>query len=322
VDHPLAFVLPNHDYFDVDDGRGLVGRATFATLKHAQYLFNRTFDSVTDLEDYCHKLVSVDQVLHELKGADRLLFEAAWDRDPRTQLVRAISEHPPPRPGSNAGDRVAAACLGRMPQAMAAKENAIRFGGTPLITAETSWAYYTWLLDYEAARPPEDKRHGQTMHVVRAMVSDQHNNLQWLGNVPPETVIEIRKRGLADDLRALLGRGVADLIGVNPTNYFRTTDQVVENLERAFREHQRGLIEARQKKLMLYGVDVGSCMVVGGVAVAAALTNSAALGVVSGLLGVAGLPNLRDIKTKFSEIAAEDRIRRDSPTGLLFRHLR
>ncbi|MCW5238255.1 hypothetical protein [Verminephrobacter eiseniae] len=134
-------------------------------------------------------------------------------------------------------------------------------------------------------------------------------------------MLEIRKRGLANELRELLGHGVPNLIGINPDNYFRTADQVVENLNSAFSKHQQALKEARQKKLKLYGIDVAACTATGAVAVAAALTGNVTLGAISGALGVAGLPNLRDIKTKFKQISAEDKAHRESPTGLLFRHV-
>jgi hypothetical protein len=123
-------------------------------------------------------------------------------------------------------------------------------------------------------------------------------------------------------LRDLLGHGVSNLIGINPDNYFRTADQVVDNLDSAFRKHRQALVDARKKKLKLYGIDVAACAVTGTVAVAAALTSSVTLGALSGALGVAGLPNLKDIKTKFKQILAEDKARRESPTGLLFRHVR
>ena len=182
--------------------------------------------------------------------------------------------------------------------------------------------HFTWLLEYQGAPSHDDLNIRHSMHVVRALVSEADNNLQWLGNVPPETVLEIRKRGLANELRELLGQGVSNLININRDNYFRTADQVVENLDAAFRKHQQELMEARQKKLKLYGIDVGACAATGAVAVAAALTGNVTLGAISGVLGVAGLPNLRDIKTKFQQISAEDKARRESPTGLLFRHVR
>lgn len=324
VTPPIVLVVPNPDDIDIDRRATLVQRAEQAQCKHGGYLFNRSFESLGHLAEFCGALSTVDQVMGELKGGDRLLFDTEWQRDPREQLLQTMATGHPLPPGmdpSIAGHHILAACFGRMPQALGAQENAFHFGGTPLINAETSWLYYTWLLEYEGNTAREDAQNRKSMHVVRALTSEANNNLEWLGNVPPETVLEIRKQGLAEEVRTLLGRGVGDLIGINPDNYFRTADQVVENLDQAFRRHQKQLAEARAKKLKLFGIDVASCIAVGGIAVTAALTSSPGLGAVSGVLGVAGLPSLKDIKTKLKDIAAEDRARRCSPTGLLFRHV-
>lgn len=323
IDPPLALVVPNPSDVEPEGRQALVEDCEPLTCKHAAYLFGRPFESLDHLKEFCADLVTVDHVMAELKGQDRLLFDAEWDRAPRNQLLQAMKE--PVLPGLDrniAGNYILKACLGRMPQAMATQQNAHHFGGTPLINAETSWLHYTWMLEYEGAPAPNDPRQRQSMHVVRALVAEAGNNLEWLGNVPPETVLEIRKKGLAQEVRSILGHGVSDLIGINPDNYFRTADQIVENLDRAFREHQKVLSEAKLKKLKLYGIDVSACIAVGGMGVAAALTGSPTLGAVSGLLGAVGLPNLKDIKTKFSQIVAEDRARKVSPTGLLFRHVR
>ena len=205
---------------------------------------------------------------------------------------------------------------------MGAQEATYHFGGTPFINAETSWLYFTWLLEYQGIPKADNMTNRQSMHVIRALVSEAHNNLEWLGNVPPETVLDIRKRGLAQELRELLGHGVSDLISIRSDNYFRTSDQVVDNLNAAFSKHQKSLREARQKKLKLYGIDVGACLATGAVAVTAALTGNITASAISGLLGVAGIPNFRDIKTKYNQISAEDKARRESPTGLLFSHIK
>ena len=324
VDPPIAMIVPNPDDADDEDRKGLILRASPAICAHAKYLFDRTFESVEELQDFCIRLKTVDQVVKELKRPDRLIFDTDWGKDPVQQLSMSLKEnnHFPAMDKSNAGLHVFASSIGRMPQAMGAQQAANHFGGSPFINAETSWLHYTWLLEYQGAPREDDLTNRHSMHVVRALVSETTNNLEWLGNVPPETVLEIRKRGLAEELRELLGRGVSDLIGINPDNFFRTADQVVDNLDSAFRKHQQALAEARQKKLKLYGIDVGVCAVTGTVAVAAALTSNPTLGAISGVLGVAGLPNLKDIKTKFKQIAAEDKARRESPTGLLFRHVK
>lgn len=323
VDPPIAMIVPNPDDADEDSRSKLIVRATPAICAHAEYLFGRPFESVEEFHEFCAHLNTVEQVMKELKRPERLIFDTEWGVDPIHQLSMSLKENSgfPMWSDSHAGSHVFASSIGRMPQAIGAQLAASNFGGTPFINAETSWLHFTWLLEYQGAPRTDDKTNRHSMHVIRALVSESSTNLEWLGNVPPETVLEIRKRGLAEELRNLLGNGVSSLININPDNYFRTADQVVDNLDSAFRRHQQELKEAKQKKLKLYGIDVGACAATGAVAVAAALTGNAALGAVSGLLGVAGLPNIKDIKTKYQQISAEEKARKESPTGLLFRHV-
>lgn len=323
VDPPIAMIVPNPDDGDDNDRQGLIFRATPAICSHARYLFDRTFESIEELQEFCIHLETVEQLFKALKRPDRLIFDTKWGNDPREQLAMSMKEnaHLLGMNESNAGRHVFASSIGRMPQALGAQEAAQHFRGSPFINAETSWLHYTWLLEYQGGNRDDDLTTRHSMHIVRALVAETHNNLEWLGNVPPETVLEIRRRGLANDLRELLADGVSNLVGINPDNYFRTADQVVDNLDTAFRKHQATLREARNKKLKLYGIDVAACTATGAVAVAAALTGNVTLGAISGALGVAGLPNLKDIKTKFKQIADAEKAHRESPTGLLFRHV-
>lgn len=323
VDPPIAMIVPNTDDADDNDRSGLIVRATPAICAHARYLFNRAFESIEELQEFCLRLETIDQVMKVLKSPERLIFSADWGTDPRQQLEMALKENASllGMNEPNVGYHVFTSAIGRMPQALGAQEAAQHFRGSPFINAETSWLHYTWLLEYQGGLRDDDLTTRHSMHVVRALAAETHNNLEWLGNVPPETVIEIRRRGLADELRELLAEGVSNLIDINPDNYFRTADQIVDNLDTAFRRHQAALREARNKKLKLYGIDVAACTATGAVAVAAALTGNVALGAISGALGVVGLPNLKDIKTKFKQIAAEEKARRESPTGILFRHV-
>jgi hypothetical protein len=133
VNPPIALVLPNIDDIEGTGIQQIVKRSEPAMLKHAQYLFGRIFDSLEHVKDFCDSLTTVDQVLAEMKGADRLLFDTAWDKNPFAQLTRTMSEYPI-APGFGleqriAGHHVLSACLSRMPQALAAQENALHFGG-------------------------------------------------------------------------------------------------------------------------------------------------------------------------------------------------
>lgn len=326
LDPPVALVLPNRDDIYLENRQTLITRAMPLALRHAEYLFHQKFESVEHLKRFCDKLKTVDQVLSELKGQDRLLIDTDWGQTAREQLERALVEETTLLPGLTkgiAGSHVLQSCVGRMSQAMGAQENALNFGGTPFINASTSWMHYTWLLDYQGTngRLAGDEQ-TTSMHVVHALAHERDNNLSWLGNVPVKAVLEIRRNGLMDEVRSLLGSGISELIKADPNNYFRTADQVVGNLDKAFSKHQAELLNARNKKLKLFGLDVPACLAVGAVGIAAAtITNNPAWGVVAAMLGQVGLPNLKDIKTKFKDLRDEEKLRSTSPTGLLFHHV-
>lgn len=323
IDPPMVIVSPNPKDINADDRSALTEQSQLLSCRHAGYLFGRDFESIEHLAEYCSHLATVEQVIAELKGKDRLIFDANWGVSPLDQLRTAMHEGSTPGLDPTvAGNHVFFACLGRMPQALAAQQCASHYGGTPFIGVETSWRYFNWMLEYQGQAGTYAQADRESMHIVRALSAEADNNLQWLGNVPPETVLQIRKAGLAEELRSILGRGVAELISIRPNNYYRTADKVVDNLDRAFRAHQASLNEARLKKLKLYGIDVASCVAVGTIGVAAALTGNIALGAVGSVLGVAGLPNLKDIKTKYTELKAEEHARNSAPTGMLFKHLR
>lgn len=155
VDPPIAMIVPNRDDPSDDERSSLVLRAVPAICAHAKYLFGRTFDGVDDLQEFCLHLKTVDQVMKELKGPDRLIFDTEWGSSPSQQLSRAMIEHaylPGMAEEPHAGLQIFNTSLGRMPQALGAQEASLHFRGTPYINAETSWLHFTWLLEYQGCQ--------------------------------------------------------------------------------------------------------------------------------------------------------------------------
>lgn len=322
IDPPIVVISPDPKDLGDEDKSDLFKDSEILTCKHLGYLFDREFESYESVSEFCRSLETVDQIIAELHGRDRLILSSEWGTDPRGQLEKAVQKPPiQALRDESAGMCLLGGLAGRMPQALGAQRNALRIGGTPVINAATSWLYYSWMMGYQGSQVHNDPDR-TTLHVTRALSAELGNNLQWLGNVPPETVLEIRRRGLADEVRSILGEGIADLVSLKPDNYFRTADQVIDNLDRAFLKHQKSLREAKSKKLKLYGIDVPACLAVGGIAVAAAITANPLLGAVSGIASVMGFANLKDIKTKYSVVSSEDKLRAASPTGLMFRHVK
>lgn len=322
---PIAVILPHPDDITRGENSELLIRATPEILRHAEHLFDRRFDDLAHYREFCSSLNSVESALAELKRPERILFDTAWQRGAEAQLRRVIAEVQPTLPGfdpTNPGDQIYSATVGRMPQALAAKMIAQQFRSTPLISARTSWEYFRWFVEYQTDENGHREQDPKAEHITRALIAQRDYNLSWLGNVPIDTVLEIRKNGQAEELRQLLSFGIDELISARPDNFHRTSDQVVDNLNRALDGHQRKILEAKKKKIKLYGLDVGSLVVTGTIAVTAATTASPLLGAASGLLGILGLPNLRDIHSRFKEQKAIDTERNNSLTGLLFSHVK
>ena len=52
-------------------------------------------------------------------------------------------------------------------------------------------------------------------------------------------LIELRKTQALAEIRKVLADGIAELAQSNPTNFFRTTDQVLDNIQKAFDGHRK-----------------------------------------------------------------------------------
>jgi hypothetical protein len=322
IQPPLVAIQPPQADINIEYRRNIFNKSTPSFLKHAHYLFDRKFESSDELKEFCSYLDTIEIAMKHIKRPDRILFDTAWPMDPRTQLETILAKGREPLPGlkNTAGNQMLGACLGRFPQALGIRDAAQDYGGTPYIHAETSWKYYNWMLEYDSKNKKQDYDN-TNMHIVRALSSEMDDNLAWLGNIPPKTILKIRLNGQAEEIRDLLSSGISELVNNSPNNYHKTADKVVNNLDVAFRKHQKMILSAKKEKLRFYGIDVGSCIVTGTIAVAAAYTSSATLGTISAGLGLLGTPNLKDIKSKFKEMRASERKYKSSPTGLLFNHI-
>jgi hypothetical protein len=197
-----------------------------------------------------------------------------------------------------------------------------RLRGTPIIDAPTSWQYFVWKLEYDA-RDAEQDFHVGNLHVLRGLQNLAEGEMEWLGNVPPEALIEIRKTGAFEEIRAVLGRGVEELATANPDNFYRTTDQVFGNIYSAFKDHRRKVDDLTAKKWRFAGSDIGSWLVVGSLAITAAATGTP----VWGLAAIAAdqlldAPKLRDIPKSIKQLANETQQLKRSPVGVLFEYSR
>ena len=145
--------------------------------------------------------------------------------------------------------------------------------------------------------------------------------MEWLCRVPQQALIELRNNDAISEIRSILGNGINELTQANPLNFCRTTDQVFDNIEKAFDQHRKSIKKLRDKKWKFAGSDIGSWLVVGTLAVTAAATGSPSMGIAAyASTEILNAPKLRDIPKSIQKLADESRKINRSPVGMLFKY--
>lgn len=316
---PIIVILPDMGVLQEGEREFFKRLGEEDSLIHSGKLFGRDFESFEELMDFCGSLDSIERTVSEISDGSRVLFDTEWDEDVGDQIAKAMkSEHMQPFGHITPGVALASQALGRMSVSNEMLVKARRLNGTPIIDAPTSWQYLVWKMEYDAEKA-ESEFNSQDLHVVKGINDLSTGEMQWIGNIPPEALIEIRKEGAMEEIRDILGKGVNDLIKVNPTNFHRSRDQIFENINSAFSHHQKNLDNLSTKKWKFAGKDIGSWVVVGSLEVAAAVTSTP----VWGMATIAAdqmfdVPKLKDIPKSIRELAKENQKVKKSPVGLLF----
>jgi hypothetical protein len=321
VSPPVVVILPDNTALEQDEGQFFLQLGQRDAVVHATKVFRRPFDSFDDLKEFASSLDTVDRVVREVAEPNRVLFDTQWKGSLKEQLERACTDELAELLGTkNPGVIVAAQAVGRMSVSNELLAKAYRLRGTPIIEAATSWQYFVWKLEYDAENL-EREANFPDLHVVRALESVAHNEMQWLGRVPAEALIELRKTKAIQEIRTILAKGVKELSLTNPANFHRTTEQVFENIRAAFQQHRKGIDELSSKKWRFARSDIGSWLVVGSLLVTAAATGVPFWGILAIAADqVLDAPKLRSIPKSIQGLARETQRLRQSPVGMLFKY--
>ncbi|MBL7252166.1 hypothetical protein ACLD02_18005 [Alloalcanivorax sp. C16-2] len=316
---PIVVVLPDMAVLQEDEQRFFAKLGQQDALIHSSKIFGRSFESFEELMEFAGSLPSFDLVEKAVVDPSRVLFDSEVSGGLKEQLSKASGGFSGLLGTDHCGAIVASNAAGRMATCNELLIKARRLQGTPVIDAPTSWQYFGWKLEYDAERV-EGNDPKEALHVLRGLQHLAENEMTWLGNVPPEALVAIRKDGALAEIRQIIGQGVQELAEANPNNFHRTSDQIFENFHAAFDLHKRNVDELRSKGWKFAGSDIGSWFVVGSLAVAATATGIPAWG----LAAIAAdqlldAPKLRDIPKSIRDLAEENNRVKRSPVGMLFK---
>ena len=318
LDTPIVVILPDLAQLQEDEREFYHNLGKQDSLIHAGKLFNREFESFEELMSFAQELDTLERAVAEIGDESRFLFDTEWTDDISTQIKNALeSEHYKPFVKSP-GLLLATQAVGRMTVSNELLLKSRRLNGSPIIDAPTSWQYLVWKMEYDAERA-ENQLKSTNLHIVKGLNDLANGEMQWLGNIPHQSLIELRKQGALDEIRNILGNGVNDLIECRPSNFHRSRDQIFDNINGAFELHKKNIDELKAKKWKFAGKDIGSWLVVGTLEVTAAVTGLPVWGMATiaadQLLDV---PKLKDIPQSIRDLSDDNTKLKKSPVGMLF----
>lgn len=317
--HPIIVMTPFRS--SVDDGERdlLVEIMNVDGLKHASVMFGREFASAEELWSFGEKLDSPEKVIAALAQPDRLLFDTEWNDPLADQIKRAlITEWRDIGGEAHPGLLSVGVAFSRMGQATDLLLKSRYLSGVPLIEAETSWRYFNWKLEYNAAQAQDDPT---ALHMIKGLQRVAETDETWLGSIPPDALIEMRQSGAFEEIRSVLSSGVSEIAELNQDAYFRSSDQIVDNIRDAFDAHSKEVARLRSKNIRFAGHDIGSMLIAGGIDVASIVTGTPTFGAASLAVNqLLDVPKLREIPSRFRELKDAHVALKRSPMGMLFKH--
>lgn len=315
---PIVAILPFDSSHDEESDEMLVNASLPDFFQHMERLFGRKFSSFEEAGEFAASLDTPEKAVAEIINRERLLFDVEWTEPLPDQIKKAISDNSDIAGGQHPGIYILNQSFGRMRQANDILGKSRNLGGVPLLDAPTSWQYLNWKMEYSATRFGHELL---PLHMSRGLQSLGSTEFQWLGDIPPDALIEMRRQGALDEIRATLSSGVEEIAIVKPENFFRTADKIGENLEEAFAKHQEKIQELRKKKWTFLGKDIGTWLVVGSIEVGAAFSGLPVVGAAAFAADqLLDAPKLKDLPGKAKSVFKEAKDIQKTPMGLLFRH--
>lgn len=324
VEKPIVVILPDREMMDEFSFQHIASVRDQDALYHASKIFGRSFESIEHLQRFSKRLNTIEKFVKAIKDPTKVLFDVSYKDPLDVQLKDQLEGQFKRLLGTdNPGLLVATVVAGKMGICNELLMKSARVGGVPLIDAPTSWEYFKWKLQYDAERTFPERDYSQ-LHVVKGLNGLTNSKLSWVGKIPSKGLIELRKTGAINEIRAILSKGIDELVTSNPLDFRQTSHKVFNNLNFAFNQHQENIKELTNKKWKIAGKDFGSWLVMGTVEIASACIGTPLYGVSTVVLNqIIDAPKLKDLPKSIEKIKDVDKQKEQlskSPIGLMFNY--
>lgn len=322
---PIALLVPDRNlHEDSRENDQLVRVVGIDSLLFLNRLFEKQFGSLAEAEAFFRRFSDAYEVFREAKRADLLVFTGDAVAEPGQQLEALLRdarrltplEYLPTDPKQRDLEILWRAIDGRMRQANDLMLAADAITASPLITAPVSFRWLSTKLELnrEFAASALGAEGHLDLPKTNALLSEP---LDWLANVPLDTLVDLRRRGQLSDIRKQFTEALDGFSG-SPVNRLDAVARDIDHgLAVAIAAHQERVkaLDASLRTELKIAVPT----LIG--AVAATLQPGVAAlipDVLKGLAGLVGAANLKDIIKAIAVHYRERKTLGRTPMGILW----
>jgi hypothetical protein len=284
-----------------------IGKAvSFDCISVTNKLYETKFETFDELRSFFSKFNSTKEAAKNIIRPEFFWLSEAAPIEPLSQLEAhesvlnksfSIERLPEEWQG---GQKILFFLLGRMYQVNEVLHQASVQNAHPLIQAPVSfhWLKLKTEINQELISKELEIDINVELLKTNALLS---KNLDWLSNIPINTLVEFRRKGRLEEFRKLVSKDFNQLSDLSLQDVSRVTNQVDYNLSTAFAEHQEKLSELNMnlKQEMIVSVPTLLLSIAAILQPIFATTLPAWLSPIGGIVGATKLKDVIAAATKY-----------------------
>jgi hypothetical protein len=300
----------------------LIKQSSIDAIAVANAVFAQKFDTEEDVKAFFQKLKTPQALAQEVARTDLLLFDEDLPNDPVQQLeglekaLRIELEEKEVSSRLEGNQQVWMILVGRMMQANELLQESIELDAHPVTQAPISFHWLTTKVKINSELLERELGGSfiSQLPITNALLS---RNLNWISNVPLDSLIRLRKQGFLNDLRTTIAGNMSELSKANIENLERVSQQVDFNLQIALSRHQEQIQTLNQTLISELAISVPTLLFsIAGVI--QPLFGNMLPSWVAYLATIGGTTSLKDVVSSAAKHIRERQQLGKSPIGILW----
>lgn len=300
----------------------LRNQSMFDAIAVTNSIFAKDFDTEEDALKFFQKVGTSKALAKEVVNTDMFILDDEVGNSPLEQIEAYekekginldVNKLPEIMRGANS---IWIAIFGRMLQANELLQGATEMEAHPVIQAPCSFHWLTTKVrvNSEIMSKAIEENLFLQLPLTNALLSQ---NLDWLGNVPLNDLIRLRKQGFLSELRTIIAINFSELSKVTLSNFDRVSQEVDYNLQIAFNRHQEQIKTLNQTLLKDLSISIPTLLISVG-AVAQPLFGTMLPSWLPLAAAIGGGTSLKNIVSDTAKHFAERKKLAKSPIGILW----